>query len=331
MLLTTSITKGQSKYKTIPLPTALRSINEEFSGLAQLGNRVYLLPQYGSFKETGLDGEFNIYSLRADSINRVIAGKDTALTAFNTLKVRNLGQLPDAVKKIYQGFETITFVGKNVYMAIETADTAANCYIVKGTIDTLKKEIIIDSERCLALKRPFYIGNAGYESITWLPVLNKLIAFYEFNSAPNGNLAYLIDTSLNQAPEVVKTPFLYFRNTDAVTSPSGGMYAINYFWDGDYAKYLDNGIIKNAENNIKHAVPVLKDSLTQNPDYLKTHTFARIVYLKNYRAKKWKQVAVFDGFRNDWEGITLFNKGALVIADANRSTRQVTLLAYVAF
>ena len=137
--------------------------------------------------------------------------------------------------------------------------------------------------------------------------------------------------SLTKTPEPVKTPFLYFRNTDAVTAPNGGIYAINYFWDGDYAKYLNNGIVQNAENDIKRAVPALKDSMINNPDYLKTHTFARIAYLKNYRKKKWKQVAVFPGFRTDWEGITLFKKGALVIADANRSTKQVTRLAYVEF
>lgn len=331
MVFAAGVANGQSRYKTIPLPLALRGINEEFSGMAQFGDRIYILPQYGSSKETGLNGNFNMYSFRTDSISSVIDGKDTALTSFNTLKVRNLEKLPEFIKNTYQGFETLTFLGNSVYMAIETVDTAANCYLVRGVIDTLKKEINIDPKSYLALKRPFYVSNAGYESITWLPGINKLIAFYEFNAASDGNTAYLIDTSLTKSPEVVKTAFLYFRNTDAVTAPNGGIYVINYFWDGDYAKYLDNGIVQNAESGIKYAVPALKDSLAKNPDYLKTHTFARIVYLKNYRKKKWKQVAVFEGFKNDWEGITLFKKGALVITDANRSTKQVTRLAYIAF
>lgn len=331
MIFAAGIASGQSKYKTLPLPLALRSINEEFSGMAQFGNRVYILPQYGSSKETGLDGNFEMYSFRSDSISRVIDGKDTALTAFSMLKVRNLEKLPDFMKKTYQGFETITFLGNSVYMAIETVDTAANCYLIRGVVDTVKKEINIDHKNYLALKRPFYVSNAGYESITWLPGINRLIAFYEFNAAADGNTAYLIDTSLTNPPEAVNTPFLYFRNTDAVTASNGRIYAINYFWDGDYEKYLNNGIVRNAEDDIKSAIPCLKDSLTKNPDYLKTHTFARIVYLKNHRKKKWKQMAVFDGFKNDWEGITLFKKGALVIADANRSTKQVTRLAYVEF
>lgn len=331
MVFATGVAGGQSRYQTIPLPFALRGIEEEFSGMAKFGDHIYILPQYGSSKETGLNGNFNMYSFRTDSINRVIDGKDTALTSFNTLKVNNLEKLPGFIKNTYQGFETLTFLGNSVYMAIETVDTAANCYLVRGVIDTVKKEINIDPKKYLTLKRPFYVSNAGYESITWLPRINKLIAFYEFNAAPDGNTAYLIDTSLTKPPETVKTPFLYFRNTDAVTAPNGGIYALNYFWDGDYANYLDNGIVQNAGSDIKHAVPSLKDSLAKNLDYLKTHTFARIVYLKNYRKKKWRQVAVFEGFKNDWEGITLFKKGALVITDANRSTKQVTRLAYVAF
>jgi hypothetical protein len=327
----TTSANAQSKYQLISLPPALRSINEEFSGMAQYGDRVYILPQYGSYKETALSGNFNIYSLLADSIKSVIAGKDTSLNTYRTLKVRNLEKLPDHIKQTYQGFETLTFVGNWVYMAMETKDTAANCYLFKGKIDTVAKEINIDTKNYLQLKRPFYIENAGYESVTWLPKINKLIAVYEFNARPNGNVAYLLDTSLTKEPEPVKTPFLYFRNTDAVTARNGSIYAINYYWDGDYAKYLDNQIVKNAWDDIKHDVPALNESLKKDTNYLKSHTFARIIRLKNYRKKKWKQIAVFDGFRNDWEGIILFDKGALVIADANRNTKQLTRLAYVVF
>src|SRR5688572_25725888 len=101
LLLVSGVAYSQAKYKIIPLPPTLRSINEEFSGMAQLGNRIYVLPQYGSSKETGLDGKFNMYSFRADSISRVIDGKDTTLTSFNTLKVINLDKLPRFIKNTY--------------------------------------------------------------------------------------------------------------------------------------------------------------------------------------------------------------------------------------
>lgn len=322
---------AQTKFKTIPLPGAISNINVEFSGLAQWNGRVYLLPQYGSHKETRMDGEFNIYSLRADSINRVISGQDSTLTAYRKIKLNNLTKLPVAVKQIYQGFESITFVGNQVYMAIETVDTARYCFLLKGTIDTVSNVIDIDALHFAALKRPLYINNGGFEGVTYLPRTQKLIAMYEFNAAPNGGTGYLIDTSLTKAPEPFNTPFLYFRITDLYASKNDGLYAVNYFWDGEYRQYLDNGVVKNAEEDITRKVPALKDSLRKNGNYLKQKTFARIMYLKNYRTKHWKQMAVFEGFTNNWEGLTLFNKGALIVTDANRSTKQKTVFAYLEF
>ena len=35
--------------------------------------------------------------------------------------------------------------------------------------------------------------------------------------------------------------------------------------------------------------------------------------------------------KKNWEGITLFDKGALIITDANRSLKQVVELAYIKF
>ncbi len=322
---------AQNNYKTIPLPLQLRNINQEFSGMAQLGSRIYLLPQYGSHYETRLDGEFNLFSFKADSISRVIEGLDTALTTYRILKVRGLEKLPDGLKKIYQGFETLTFAGNYAYMAIETVDTAANCYLLRGVIDTITNEVVMDTKNYLTLPRPFFISNAGFESITWLPKKKKLIAFYEFNARAGSNFAYLIDTSLTLPPKAVRTPFLYFRNTDAVTAPDGSIYAINYYWDGDYDKYLNNGFVNKPESYITRAIPSLKDSLAKNPQYLKEKTFARIIRIKNYKRKKWKEVTVFNGFKNNWEGITLFKNGALVVSDANRSTKQITRLVYVEF
>lgn len=322
---------AQNNYKAIPLPIQLRGINLEFSGMAQLGSRVYVLPQYGNHYETRLNGEFDLYSFNADSISRVIEGLDTALTAYRALKVKGLEVLPANLKKTYQGFETLTFVGKYAYMAIETVDTAANCYLLRGVIDTIANEVVMDAQNYLTLPRPFFISNAGFESITWLPKVKKLIAFYEFNARAGSNFAYLIDTSLTLPPKAVSTPFLYFRNTDAVTAPDGSIYAINYYWDGDYDKYLNNNFISRPEHSIKRPIPSLKDSLALNPTYLKQKTFARIIRIKKYKRKKWKEVAVFNGFKNNWEGITLFKKGALVISDANRSTKQITQMVYVEF
>lgn len=148
---------------------------------------------------------------------------------------------------------------------------------------------------------------------------------------PGGGNGYLIDPSFKEKPQQIKTPFLYFRITDMVATSHGRIYGINYHYNGDYDNYLNNGILKNREEDIKKVIPDLKNKLNTTPDYLKKHTYVRIVTLKNYKDKQWKQVVSFDGEENNWEGITLFNKGALIITDANRSTKQLSSFAYIEF
>lgn len=324
---------SQEKYKTIPLPKTINGVNEEFSGMAIWRHRLYLEPQYGSNKETRLDGDFNIYSISTDSINRVINGKDAALTTYKTLKVLNLNLLPDSVKKYYEGFEAITIVNGQVYLSIETTATYNYCFLLKGRLDVVKNQVSIDPQHYITLKRPLYINNAGFESVAYLPKENKLLAYYEFNASPGGGEGYLIDTSFKKPPQPIKTPFLYFRITDISATANGKLYGINYFWNGDYTNYLDNKTVTRPENRIKQIIPGLRDSLNKDPNYLKGEntTYARIISLNNYKDTQWKQVATFNGNKNNWEGLALFKRGALIITDANRSDKQLTSFAYIEF
>ncbi len=322
---------SQARLKLIPLPKGISGVNEEFSGMTLWGNRVYLEPQYGDYKETKLNGKFNIYSINADSIGRVIDGKDTGLSRYRTIRVIGLNQLPDSVKQYYEGFEAISIINKQVFLSIETNDTYNYCFLLKGTLDTLKNEIHINPH-FVALRRYPHISNAGFESVTYMPTENKLLAYYEFNGMADGGTGYLIDTAFKQPPQKIKVPFLYFRLTDITATAKGQIYGINYYWNGDYDNYLNNKILTHQEDHIKQIIPDLRDSLNNNPNYLKGKTFARIVTLKNYKATQWKQAgAAFEGFKNKWEGLTLFRKGALIITDAKRSTKQVTALGYLGF
>lgn len=322
--------RAQSKLQLLQLPHAISGINEEFSGITQYHNRVYLLPQYGDHKETKLSGTFNIYSLASDSINRAIEGRDS-LHYYRITKVKNLTQLPNEIADNYQGFETITIVNQRVYLSIETRDTHYYCYLLKGTLDTIKNEIYIDSHNFVRLRRYPYVENAGFESVAYLPKEKKLLAYYEFNGMPGGGIGYLIDPSFKKSPQQIKSPFLYFRITDITTTSTGQIYGINYHYNGNYDEYLNNGILMNREEDIESEVPDLKDKLTQSPEYLKNNTYARIITLKNYKDKQWQHVVSFDGEKNNWEGITLFNKGALIITDANRSSKQLSTFGYIEF
>lgn len=328
---------GQSTYKIIPLPKKINGLGEEYSGMAKYGGRVYLLPQYGDhktlIKRNNLKGEFLIYSLLADSIGRVIDGKDTALSAYKALRVINLDKLPDSVANEYEGFEAISIVNNTMYLAIESDDSYKNCYLLKARLDTTNNIVTVDPLHIIKLKRPVLIYNAGFESLTWLPHEKKLLAYYEYNGEPDGGQGFLIDSSFTQAPQAIKTPQLYFRITDITATDKDEIYGINYFWNGDYKYYLDNERLNHQEENIKNTIPDLRDSLVKDPDYLKKQpaTYARIVMLKNRKAKQWQQVRSFPGLKLNWEGIVLYRKGALVVTDANGSKKQVTALAYIDF
>jgi hypothetical protein len=324
---------AQRKYKILNLPDSINSINEEFSGMALYGNRLYLLPQYGNHMKAKLDGLFSIYSIGADSLRRSINGKDPKLSSYRTINVLNLNKLPDSIKQYYEGFEAITFIGNQVYLSIETVDSSDYCFLIKGVLDIKNNEITIDPVHTLSLKRYPFINNAGFESISYLQKEKKLIALYEFNAMPNGGIGYLIDPSLTKKPEKISVPFLHFRITDAQVTPKGKIYAMNYYYGGDYNKYLNNNVIRHQEERVKSMIPDLKKSLSVDPDFLriKSSGYARIVMMNNYKDKSWKQVATFDAFENNWEGLVLFNKGALIITDANRNKSQLSTLSYVEF
>ncbi|WDF77391.1 hypothetical protein PQ469_26255 [Mucilaginibacter sp. KACC 22773] len=326
---------SQTQYKNIPLPVAISGVGEEYSGMCTYAGRVYLLPQYGDhktlIKKANLKGEFLIYSLLADSIGRVVDGKDTALSAYKSLKVVNLDKLPDSIGDDYEGFEAISIVNNTVFLSIETDDKAQNCYLLKAKLDLANNQVVVDPEHIISLKRPEPIYNAGFEAVTWLPKEKKLLAYYEYNGMPNGGQGYLIDTSFTKPAGVVKTPQLYFRITDVTATGTDQLFGVNYFYNGDYKYYLDNDKLNHQESNIKKAIPSLKDSLDKDAAYLTRHTFARIVTLKSPQSTQWEEVATFDGYRNNWEGLTLYRKGALIVTDANNSKKQVAILAYLPF
>ncbi|WP_426582833.1 hypothetical protein [Mucilaginibacter sp. R-33] len=323
--------RAQNVYKNIPLPKAINGVNEEFSGVTIYGGRLYLEPQYGDHKETKLDGTFNLYSIFADSINRVIDGQDTALSAYKTISVKGLNLLPDSVKANYEGFEAISIANNTVFLSIETDDKYPYCFVLKGKLDTVKGEVIIDPEHFISLRRYPSISNAGFESVTYLPKENKLLAYYEFNAMPKGGCGYLIDTSFSKAPEQIKTPLLYFRVTDIAAAGDGKIYGVNYFWNGDYDAYLNNDWVKKPEAAIGKLIPELGSRLSANPNYLHNNPYAAIVMLDTRKSKQWKYVRSFDGVKNNWEGIALFKKGVLIVTDANRSSKQVCRLVYVGF
>lgn len=327
LFLTDKVFAQEKKFQPIPLPEEISGVAEEFSGMALWNNRVYLLPQYGDQqkKDRLVTDNFFIYSILMDSINLAL-DSGIPLTKFQKIRVKNLDKLPQEVKEGYEGFEAITILNGTVFMNIESHDNFTNCFMLKGNLDTVTSELTIDTNKVVRLKREFKLDNAGFESIAYLPSENKLLTAYEANFHTI-NYAYLIDTAFTAEPVKTQIPMLPFRITDLFAADK--IYALNYYYHGDHAIYADSTI-----NDIKASIPEIAEQLNGDPDYLKqkTHEYARIVSLDSLNDKKWKQVVSFPGMKNNWEGMVLFRKGALIVSDANNNAPyQVTTLAYVEF
>ncbi|MDH7461077.1 hypothetical protein QEG73_07290 [Chitinophagaceae bacterium 26-R-25] len=309
------------------LPEEISGVAEEFSGMALWNNRIYLLPQYGDQRkgERLVEDNFFIYSILTDSINLAL-DNNVPLTKYQKIRVKNLDKLPQEVKDGYEGFEAISIVNGSVFMNIETHDNFDNCFMLRGKLDTAASELTIDASKVMRLKREFNLENAGFESIAYLPSENKLLTAYEANFH-TVNYAYLVDTGFTAEPVKTPIPMLPFRITDLFAGDK--IYALNYYYHGDHAIYADSTI-----NDIKASIPEIAEHLNNDADYLKQkyHEYARIVSLDSLNDKKWRQVATFPGVKNNWEGLVLFRKGALIITDANNNAPfQVTTLAYIEF
>lgn len=322
-----NVSAQEKNFLPISLPTDISGVAEEFSGMALWNNRLYLLPQYGDqVKSDRLTKDnFFIYSILLDSIGLAI-DSNVPLTKYQKISVRGLEKLPEDVKAGYEGFEAVSIVNGTVFLNIETHDNLEYCFMLKGYLDTAANEITIDTGKIIHLKRDFFCKNAGFESITYLPQENKLLTAYEANFRDT-DYAYLVDTSFTNEAVKTQIPRLYFRMTDLFADDK--IYALNYYYHGDHADYADTTIA-----GIKGTIPELADQLDKEPDYLqkKPHEYARIVSLDSLQGTKWKQVVSFPGQKNNWEGMVLFRKGALIISDANNNApNQVTTLAYIEF
>jgi hypothetical protein len=317
----------------IKLPPDISSVQEEYSGLALYHNRLYLLPQYGSNPDKSLQGAFFLYSLHLDSLHRVLKGKGAPpeLTHYRKLRVRNLEQLPAAIQKEYEGFEALVIVGNQVFLTMETVDSSLNCYLLAGRLDTARSEVVIDTARVRSLPRFSFVHNAGFEALTFLPAQNKLLALDEFNASGYGSKGYLLDTALTGAPQIVDVPTLYFRLTDIAAADSS-VYALNYYWNGDYTYYLKNCMVGGEEKAVA-ATPDIQEQVRAQAGYLSDPNtcYTRIVKLGPGPTPHWEQVKKLETAcsGNNWEGLVVLESGFLLISDANRSKRLKTTLVFI--
>ncbi|MBL7699995.1 MAG: hypothetical protein JNK79_17645 [Chitinophagaceae bacterium] len=327
LTLIPSITLAQVN---IALPYELREETKpQLSGIALHHNRLYLLPQFLSNSNPDLKGDLFLYSVSADTIQRVIDGTDPAIATCVPVRIKNADKLPQEIHDHYGGFEAIAITGEKVYLTIESKGTWSNNYLVCGKLNIKKREITINPKKVVTLKRFDQTDNAGFESLAYDAYNKKFTAIYEFNAAAQSSSAYEIGRRMRSARKV-ELPFAYFRITD-ITYSNDTLFALNYHWGGDYKSYLKDY----HPENIRDSVPELKPMLDQDSLCLENpgKCFTRIMYRVPKSRTGWKTAVVVheETSENNWEGLVRFRNGFLIVSDSNTKGRLITTLRYVQY
>ncbi|RAJ02383.1 hypothetical protein LX64_03395 [Chitinophaga skermanii] len=297
---------------TIPLPAAISSNFYEYSGLAKYNNELLLLPQFK--KCTGSD---SLYSISLEDVRKYRTEK-TPVTAYKSYSLTNLGEIYNKLSAEWEGFEAIAVNGNQVWLTVETHDGNPNCYVLTGIIDGNK--IVLDPQNVLALKRPYDCDNMGFECLTYFD--KHLLALYEDNASLVQPYGYWIDPVNNQTSKI-NMPRLYFRITD-ICADKEYIYGINYYFGGkdDYKCYAAG-----KEKAIREAIPNLPERLEGNDI-----TFARIVrcHLGDGNGE-WEEVMRIRSTKTNWEGMVQYDKGFLLISDANNFNPKILVTQLVYF
>lgn len=330
LVILSFISTAATAQKNIALPYELREETKpQLSGMAWHNNRLYLLPQFLSNASPDLKGDLFIHSVSADSIQRVIDGKDAGLTNCVNIRIKNADKLPQEIHDHYGGFEAIAINGNTVYLTIESSGTWNNNYLLCGKLNVKKQLITINPKKIVSLKRFDETDNAGFEALAYYRRNKKLTAIYEFNAAPQANHAYEIGRNLRSVKKVA-LPFAYFRITD-ITYSNDTLFALNYHWGGDYSTYLRDY----HPEHIRDSVPELKISFEQEPTRLENprRSFTKIMYLDPENRSRWKTAVVVNEptSENNWEGLVRFKNGFLLLSDSNTKGPLVTTLRYVEY
>lgn len=299
------------------------SINKpsyEFSGMAKWRNYVLLIPQHISASD-----KYHIVCVDTSSIDSVISGR--ALFATKTTKLifsNSLDTLYKIIKKSilprtdFGGFEAAVVVNDNIFLTIETDSL---CYAVKGTIDARTMQVNFQPGDTLSLPKPDYtFGNAGFESLTYLPGEKKLIAVYENTAITTHPVAYTFDTNLRNRQPVSFAKPLLFRVTDIASLHDNSLVALNHYYR-DYNDTVVCGVIPKGASTLKNEycyyigshLKEAADEMGANPQQT---SFTRVIELTFLNNKlDWKERKIISYSADNWEGILPYWKGVLMVVD----------------
>ena len=306
--------------KPVYLADSISNSYYEFSGMAKWKNKILLIPQHRSAYDT-----YHIIAVDTASIDSVLNG--TAFFATKTFKLifnHSLDTLYNAIKKAiaprtdFGGIEGAVVVNNNIFFTIETDSV---CYVIKGLIDERSMQINFAPNDTLSLPKPDYtFGNAGFESIAYLPQQKKLIAVYENNAVTTAPTAYTFTTNLKNKQAITFTKPLLFRLTDASFFRGNTLLGLNHYYR-DYVDTLTCGVVPRGANTLKNEycyyigthLAEAKKEMSANPQQT---SFTRIVLLSMLNKKfTWKEKKIISYSADNWEGMVPYKNGVLLVVD----------------
>ncbi|PZF72362.1 hypothetical protein [Taibaiella soli] len=298
-----------AKAQQITLSGGMEKGSFEYSGLAIHNNAELLfLPQHAD-----KIADANVSQIQVLSLKRL---KEKHLTFtptdFKTIKIIDPKRLLDVKKS--EGFEAITCINDEVYLSMETtSETEDSCFLFKGKLTknvlTLSKRIGLPHlKKCDGGP----VGNAGYESLTYLPKEKKLLAIYEYEGEANKPVGFKVDPDFSKpaTPVYLDKP-LCFRITDIQATKSGGYFGVNVCYEGTMKddKYLDCHCTSDNPN---------VNAVVEG----KTRSFAQIISFTktNDSTYHWEHFTNIDASMPvNWEGFAIVDGHFLLINDTNNS------------
>ncbi len=316
--------KTKSNFNVLPetnitevhLTAPYNSKNFEYSGLSWYKSYLVLLPQYpfgiGSTNNSG-----SLFVIEKSELDEYLANPENHAPITPDSLIIYAEGLTEYNHR-GSGYESIGFIGDNVYFTIESIGSPTKTFLIKGRIDSVNMQITLDSSTLTQIPLQTNINNIGYETI----VINgdKIIVINEANgfnllASPK---AFEYDENLNLL-DTISIPHVEYRITDATYAKNNKFYAINYFWTGDRAS-LNPAADSVA---IKYGI-----SSSQSPDI-------GIERLLSLKIKKDKIICsdenpiylhVEKNNSRNWEGIVQYgDKGFFIITD----TFPTTILGFV--
>ena len=292
----------------------------EFSGIAKWKDKILLIPQHRSAYD-----KYHIVCVDTTSIDYVIQGKTFFAAKATKLIFNNkIDTLFNAIKKAilprtdFGGFEAAVVVNDDIFLTIETDSL---CYVIKGTIDSNSMQINFLPHDTLSLPKPDYtFGNAGFESIAYLPKEKMLIAAYENNAITTAPTAFTFTTELTNRQAARFAKPLLFRLTDLAFVKGNTLMGLNHYYR-DYNDTITCGIIPKGANTLKNEYCYyVADDLAKaakemhaNPQQANFTRLVQLTFQKN--TVDWKEKEIISYSSDNWEGILPYKKGVLLVVD----------------